>query len=106
DEFEVMFGVTDGTRHAHGRLFPPHGQLARLLRDDTLDEERGRYADLGVDTQHAYHRELERFVADVWVDVAGPGRVTRGRLQYHDDGAEYDLVARRWVADFLGRPLG
>jgi hypothetical protein len=47
----------------------------------------------------------EQFVAHVWAEVAGSERVTHARLQYHDDGAEYDLVARRWVTDFLGRPL-
>jgi hypothetical protein len=45
------------------------------------------------------------FVADGWAEVAGSTRITSGLLQYDGSIAESDLVARRWVTDFLGRPL-
>lgn len=105
DEFSVTYRVSDGKKHAQGGLFPPSSQLAKLLKNDAFYTERDRFAALGADVGQTRRRELERFVADVWGEVAGPERTVRARLQYHDGEAEYDLIARRWLTDFLGRPL-
>lgn len=105
DDFEVMFGVSDGTKSGSGRLYPPFSQLGKFLKTDPYPEQRDRYAELGVDAKAVWHREQEAFIADVWEEVAGPARPRRGTLAYHDDGGRYDLVARRPVTDFLGRTL-
>lgn len=105
DDFEVMFGVTDGTKSAGGRAFPPPGALAKRFKKSTYDEDRQRYGELGVDLEAFRRSALEEVIADAWADAIGSKRDTVARFEYHDDGAEYDLVARRWVTDFLGRPL-
>ncbi len=105
DDFEVMFAVTDGTKSAGGRAFPPPGALARRFKTSTYYEDRQRYGELGVDLEAFRRSALEEVIADAWADAIGSKRDTVARLEYHDDGAEYDLVARRWVTDFLGRPL-
>jgi hypothetical protein len=64
------------------------------------------FVEAGADAQAALKTALERLMADVWRDAGGADHPqVRAVLSYHDDGAEFDLVQRHWVTDFLGRPL-
>lgn len=63
------------------------------------------FSQSGVDGDAIIRQELLQLLADAWQEAGGHAYPLTAVFGIHDDGSEYDLTQRRWVTDFLGRPL-
>lgn len=63
------------------------------------------FSEAGVDAGPVMKDELLRLLSDAWEEAGGLTYPLQLVFSVHDDMAEYDVAKRRWVTDFLGRPL-
>jgi hypothetical protein len=110
DAEKLIFELHDVTTDFTVMLYAWDTSFARtIFSNETLPDgdsiDWTYYSTEGADVWHCMKDELIHLLAEAWREAGGDEYPLPAFASEHDGGGEFDLKARRWVSDFLGREI-